>query len=55
MKSHDLLGAYACQACHDVYDRRKKDDGMNEMQRKLWFWEGHARSLVILIEKGLVT
>lgn len=59
MKSHDLLGAFACQACHDLYDRRRKpprymDDILNADRIDLMFWEGHARSLVILIEKGLV-
>ena len=53
MKAHDLLGAYACSCCHDVYDRRKPT-AMPRVEVELAFWEGHARSLVILIEKGLV-
>ena len=52
MKTPDLLGAYACSACHDEVDRRTRIMDRNLV--RLWFWEGHARSLRILIEKGLV-
>ena len=55
MKSHDLLGAYGCSACHDVYDgRRPLPKGISRDMVELWFWDGHARSLVKLIEKGIV-
>jgi hypothetical protein len=56
MKSHDLLGAYACHACHDLYDRRGKALGQifSREQIELMFWQGHARSLQLLIEKGIV-
>ena len=54
MKANDLLGAYACSACHDVYDRRVPTD-MPRVEVELAFWEGHARSLLKLIEKGIVT
>ena len=54
MKSHDLLGAYGCSACHDVIDGRAHPLDWSRTTVKLWFWEGHARSLQMLIEKGLV-
>ena len=56
MKSHDLLGAYACSACHDAYDRRGQRIGglFSREQIELMFWQGHARSLVRLVEKGIV-
>lgn len=54
MKSKDILGAYACSNCHDYYDRRISGPGVNYDQIKLDFYEGHMRSLAILIEKGLV-
>ena len=55
MKSHDLLGAYGCSSCHDVVDRRAPlPVGTFRDTVDLMFWEGHARSLLILIEKGLV-
>jgi hypothetical protein len=51
MKSNDLLGAYGCSACHDVYDRRRRPPaGTSREYVELCFWEGHARSLVILTE-----
>lgn len=54
MKANDLSGAYACQKCHDAYDRRIKPFGVLYFQVKECFYEGHLRSLAILIEKGLV-
>lgn len=53
LKSHDLTGAYGCNKCHDVYDRRVKTDLPFEFVQ-VCFMEGHMRSLQILIEKGLV-
>ena len=52
MKSLDLLGSYACSACHDEYDRRTMKMELGYV--RLAFWYGHARSLVLLGEKGLV-
>lgn len=55
MKSHDILGAYACHVCHDIYDRRRPAPiGMTRSEIELAFWEGHARSILKLIEKGLI-
>lgn len=55
MKSHDLLGAYSCHACHDVYDRRRPAPiGMTRDEIELAFWQGHARSVLRLIDKGIV-
>ena len=55
MKSPDILGAYACWRCHNVYDRREKPPfGMTYDDVELAFWHGHARSLVKLFEKGVV-
>jgi hypothetical protein len=53
MKSIDMLGAYACSACHDAYDRRTQNSH-DRLLVEVCFWEGHARSLIMLIEKGLV-
>jgi len=54
MKSPDIMGAYACQKCHDAYDRRIKLFGVLYHTVKECFHEGHLRSLQILIDKGLV-
>ena len=52
-KSHDALGAYGCQACHDVYDRRA-GVRMSRLEVENAFYEGHQRSLLLLFAKGLV-
>ena len=57
MKSHDLLGAYACRACHDAYDGRgmkARNVAWTKDEITLMFWQGHARSLLILLKAGLV-
>ena len=55
MKSLDLLGAYGCSSCHDLYDRRRPTPpGMTRADVEVCFWEGHARSVVLLVEKGLI-
>lgn len=53
MKSHDLLGAYGCSNCHDVVDRRKPCE-LPRAEIELAFHEGHQRSLVLLIERGII-
>lgn len=53
MKANDLLGAYGCSCCHDVVDRRVPCD-LPRPVVEVGFWEGHARSLLLLIEKGIV-
>jgi hypothetical protein len=55
MKSHDLLGAYGCSSCHAVVDRLVPlPEGLTRVEVKLYFAEGHLRSLRKLIDKGLV-
>lgn len=55
MKSPDILGAYGCSACHDVVDRRTTlPPLMTRNDVQLAFWQGHARSVCLLIEKGLL-
>jgi len=54
MKSPDILGAYACQKCHDAYDRRIQPKDLTYARIKECFNDGHMRSLRILIDKGLV-
>lgn len=54
-KAIDILGAYCCSACHDVYDRRAKlPKGLSREDVELYFADGHYRSVRILEEKGLV-
>lgn len=51
MKAPDILGAYACYACHMAVDGQTK---VSRHEVRLAFWEGHARSVIKLIEKGLI-
>lgn len=51
----DIIGAYACYACHMVYDgQHKRPSGMEKVDVEIDFWRGHGESLVRLSEKGLV-
>lgn len=54
MKCIDIIGAYACSACHDAYDRRRPT-ATPRAEVELAFWEGHARSLIKLFEKGILS
>lgn len=54
MKSPDILGAYGCSSCHSAIDQPSVGALFSREQRKLMFWEGHARSVCILIDKGIV-
>ena len=56
-KLPDELGAYACSNCHGIYDRQLPIPPESHMTRpdvENAFWEGHARSYIILKRKGLV-
>lgn len=54
-KSDDRLGTYGCSSCHDVVDRRVPlPEGLERDAVKLMFWEGHARSFMILDAKDLL-
>lgn len=51
-KAPDLLGAWACSACHDEYDRRTRNVDVD--QARLWFYEGLLRTQAQLIKEGKV-
>ena len=53
-KSPDILGAYGCQDCHDAYDRRVTHDDIPYREIEMDFHRGHQRSVLILIDKGLI-
>jgi len=53
MKSPDLLGAWACSACHDAIDRRAHTDLDRDYVRLLHL-EGMARTLAQLDREGLL-
>lgn len=51
-KAHDLLGAWACHACHNEYDRRTRLLDVDQV--RLWFYEGCLRTQQTLIDEGKV-
>ena len=53
MKSPDVIGAWACSACHDTIDRRAHTDLDRDYVRLLHL-EGMARTLAQLNREGLI-
>ena len=54
-KCPDQIAAFACQYCHDVYDRRRKPpEGWTHDDVKLAFAEGVFRTQRIWINEGLL-
>jgi len=54
MKSPDLIGAWACSACHDEIDGRTHKSGMTHDELRLAHFEGMARTISQLEKEGLV-
>ena len=52
-KSHDILGAYGCSACHDVIDGRVQVPGIDNDERRRFFDTALKRSLIRLWRKGI--
>jgi hypothetical protein len=54
MKSPDLIGAWACSACHDEIDGRTHKSGLSHDELRLAHFEGMARTIAQLEKEGLV-
>lgn len=54
MKSPDLIGAWACSACHDELDGRTHKSGLSRDELRLAHFEGMARTICQLEKEGLV-
>ena len=54
MKSPDLIGAWACSACHDELDGRTHKSGLTHDELRLAHFEGMARTIAQLEKEGLV-
>ena len=54
LKSPDLLGAWACSACHDELDGRTHQSGMTRNELRLAHFEGMARTVAQLEKEGLI-
>lgn len=52
IKQPDLLGAYACSACHDEADRRTRK--VPYEKSLLWHLEGIIRTQKIMLANGLI-
>jgi len=53
IKADDLLGAWACSACHDAIDRRSNTD-LDRDYVRLSHLEGMARTIAQLRKEGKV-
>jgi hypothetical protein len=53
-KAPDLLGAWACSACHDEVDGRSNKSGLSRDELRLAHFEGMARTIAQLVKEGLV-
>ena len=53
MKSPDIIGAWACSACHDAIDRRAHTDLERDFVR-LAHLDGMVRTIAQLVREGLV-
>ena len=53
IKADDLLGAWACSACHDAIDRRSHTD-LDRDAVRLAHLEGMVRTIAHLRKEGLV-
>ena len=55
IKAVDIAGAYSCSSCHDVYEgRAKRPKGISKQDIEFDMAMAHYRSLVILVEKGII-
>lgn len=53
LKADDLLGAWACHSCHDLYDGRQKSDLAPDFVHRC-FLEGVIRTQSVLIKEQKV-
>jgi hypothetical protein len=54
MKSPDLIGAWACSACHDELDGRTRRSGLTRDELRLAHYDGMARTIMQLHKEGLI-
>ncbi|WP_085438342.1 DUF1364 domain-containing protein [Escherichia coli] len=52
MKPDDLIGAWACSACHDEIDRRTHN--LDNKDARLYHLEGVIRTQAILLKEGKI-
>lgn len=54
LKPPDIMGAWACSACHDAVDGRTPLGDYLKSQVRFWFAEGVLRTLYELDKRGLI-
>ena len=54
MKSPDLIGAWACSACHDELDGRTRKSGLTRDELRLAHYDGMARTIMQLHKEDLI-
>jgi hypothetical protein len=55
LKAHDIFGFYGCSGCHQWYDEISRYRGdPREIRDELFRW-AHDRSLLRLLDKGVLT
>lgn len=54
MKSPDLLGAWACSACHAEIDGQTHQSGLSRDELRLAHYDGMARTIAQLEKEGLI-
>lgn len=55
IKSHDLLGAFACPHCDAIYDgNAPRPAGLTQEAVELAWWKAHAESIVIYAREGVL-
>jgi len=50
----DLLGSWACSACHDAIDRRETHNGLTRDEVRLAHFEGMARTIAQLAKEDKI-
>lgn len=57
-KSHDVFGFYGCSGCNAWYDVHSKEIGskfyVEPDERRRYYQKAHDKSLIIVIEKGVL-
>lgn len=53
LKAHDIFGFYGCDACHDWFDRASRTT-LTPDERREWFYRAFSKSLLVLLELGVL-
>jgi hypothetical protein len=54
LKAHDIFGFYGCSDCHYWYDIASRQTGFSNEGRREWFRKAHEKSLLIIVQEGIL-